>query len=64
MAGTEDVVLQHGQAAGAVAGGTVELTAAAVADVASGVRNLPAVNKQSWIFVCTQRGAISHGQII
>ena len=64
VAGGEDVVLQHGQAAGAVAGGAVELTPAAVADVAGGVGNLPAVNEQSRILAYSQRGAVGQSQVI
>ena len=64
MAGGEGRVLQHDQAAGAVAGGAVELAAAAVADVAGGVGNLPAVDEKSRILVYAHRGAVGHSQVI
>lgn len=56
MAGGEGGALQQGQAVGAVTGGAVVVAATAVADVASGVRKLPAVNEQSLTY--TQRGAV------
>lgn len=64
VAGGEGVVLQHGQAAGAVAGGAVELAAAAVADVAGGVGNLPAVDEKSRILACAHGGAVGQSQVI
>ncbi len=64
MAGGEGLVLQHEQTGGAVARGAVELAAAAVADVAGGVGNLPAVNENSWILARSHRGAIRQSQVI
>lgn len=64
MAGGEGGVLQHGQAARAVAGGAVELAAAAVADVAGSVGNLPAVNEHSWILAPAHCGAVGQGEVI
>lgn len=64
MAGDEGGVLQHGQAAGAVAGGAVELAAAAVADVAGGVGNLPAVDEQSRVLARAHRGAVGQSQVV
>lgn len=58
------MVLQHDQAAGAVAGGAVELAATAVADVAGGVRNLPAVDKKSRILACAHYGAVGQSQVV
>lgn len=40
------------------------LTAAAVADVAGGVGNLPAVNENSWILTYTHCGSIGQSQVI
>lgn len=64
MAGREDGFLQHVQADGAVAGGAVELAAAAVADVAGGVGNLPAVDESRRILARPQRGAVGQRQVI
>ena len=58
------MVLQHDQAARAVAGGAVELAAAAVADVAGGVGNLPAVNEHGWVLAPTYRGAVGQSEVI
>lgn len=64
MAGGEGVVLQHEQAAGAVAGGAVELAAAAVADVAGGVGDLPAVDENSRILAFAQCGTVGQSQVV
>ncbi len=64
MAGGEGVVLQHDHAAGAVACGAVELAAAAVADVAGGVGDLPAVDEKSRILVYAHCGAVGQSQVI
>lgn len=64
MAGQEGGVLQHDQTGGAVAGGAVELTAAAVANVAGGVGHLPAVDKHRGILAGNQRGAVGQRQIV
>lgn len=64
MTGREGGVLQHVQAGGAVAHGAVELAAAAVADVAGGVGNLPAVDESSRILVHTHCGAVGQSQVI
>lgn len=64
MTGQEGGVLKHVQAGGAVAGGAVELTAAAVADVAGGVGNLPAVDEYSRILAHAHCGAIGQRQVV
>lgn len=64
MAGGEGVALQHVHAAGAVAGGAVELAVAAVADVAGGVGNLPTIYENSRILACAHSGAVGHHQVI
>ena len=64
MAGEEGGVLQHDQAGGAVACGAVELTAAAVADVAGGVGNLPAVDENSRVLADAHRGAVGQSQVV
>lgn len=56
MAGGEGGALQHGQAVGAVAGGAVVFAEATVADIAGGVRKLPAINEQS--FTYTKCGSV------
>lgn len=58
------MVLQHDQAGGAVTGGAVELAAAAVADVAGGVGNLPAVNEHGRILAPAHRGAVGQSEVI
>lgn len=52
------------KAGGAVAGGAVELAAAALADVAGGVGNLPAVNESAGVLALPQRGATGQGQVV
>lgn len=64
MAGREGRLLQHDQAGGAVARGAVALSTAAVADVAGGVGNLPAVDENSWILTHAHCGAIGQSQVI
>lgn len=64
MAGGEGVLLQHGKAVGTVTGGAVELAAAAEADVAGGVGNLPAVDEHIWVFALTHNSAIGQSQVI
>lgn len=64
VAGQEGRVLQHVQAGGAVARGAVELAAAAVADVAGGVGNLPAVDENSRILAHTHCGAVGQSQVV
>lgn len=64
MTGNEAVVVQHGKAFGAVASGTVDLAPAALTDVASGIGNLPAVNKDSGVLALPHRRAIGQGQVI
>lgn len=64
MAGGEGLVLQHEEAAGAVAGGAIELTAAAVTDVTCGVGNLPAVDEHGWIFTFTHCGAVGQSHVV
>lgn len=64
VAGREGRVLQHDQAGGAVACGAVAFSAAAVADVAGGVGNLPAVDENSRILTCAHCGAIGQSQVI
>lgn len=64
MAGGKGLVLQHEEAAGAVTGRAVELTAAAVADVTCGIRNLPAVDEHSWILTFTHCGPICQNQVV
>lgn len=64
VAGGEGGVLQHEQAAGAVAGGAVVFTAAAVADVAGGVGNLPAVDEKSRVLVDAHDGAVGQSQVV
>lgn len=63
-AGREGGVLQHVQAGRAVTRGAVELTATAVADVAGGVGNLPAINENTRILAHTYCGAIGQSQVI
>ena len=58
------VVLQHVHAYRAVAGRAVELAAAALADVAGGVGNLPAVDEKSRILAHAQRGAVGQSQVV
>ena len=64
VAGEEGVVLQHEQADGAVARGAVELAAAAMADVAGGVGNLPAVDEDGRVLARAHRGAVSQSQVV
>lgn len=64
MAGQEGGGLQHVKADGAVAGGAVELAAAALADVAGGVGDLPAVDEKGGILALSQRGAAGQGQVV
>lgn len=56
--------MQHGQAPGTVASGAVELAAAAVADVAGGVGNLPAVDEHRWILTPDECGAVGQSQVV
>ena len=58
MAGHEGVVVQHGQTLRAVAGGAVDLTPTAGADITGGVRHLPAVDEHPRVLALTNRGAI------
>lgn len=64
MARGEGIVLKHAEAAGAVARGAVELSAPAVADVAGGVGNLPAVDEKSRVFIHAHSGAVGQSQVI
>lgn len=64
MAGQEGGGLQHVKAGGAVAGGAVELAAAALADVAGGVGKLPAVDENAGVLALSQRGAAGQGQVV
>ena len=64
VAGEEGAVLQHGHAVGAVGGGTVDLAPAAVADVAGGVGNLPAVDEQGRVLALPHHGAVGQGQVV
>lgn len=64
MAGQEGGGLQHVEADGAVTGGAVELAAAALADVAGGVGNLPAVDENAGILALPQHGAAGQGQVV
>lgn len=56
--------MQHIQADGAVAGGTVELSAAALANETGGVGNLPAVDKNHRILAGTYGGAVWQCQVV
>lgn len=58
VAGEKRVVLQHRHAVGAIAGGAVDLAAAAVTDVAGGVWKLPAIDKQCGVLALSHDGAI------
>ena len=58
------MVVQHGQTAGAVTGGAVDLTPAAEADVAGGVGHLPAVDEQCRVLSLAQSTAVGQGQVI
>lgn len=64
VAGGEGGVLQHEQAAGAVAGGAVELAPAAVADVAGGVGDLPAVDEKCRVLADAHHGAVRQSQVV
>jgi len=64
VAAAEGGVVQHEQAAGAVAGGAVELAVAPVADVAGGVGNLPAVDENVRILAGAHRGAVGQSQVV
>ena len=64
VAGEEGAVLQHRHAVGAVAGGAVDLAAAAVTDVAGGVGNLPAVDEQCRVLALAHHGAVGQGQVV
>lgn len=64
VAGQEGGALQHVEAGGAVAGGAVELTAAALADVAGGVGHLPAVDEHRRVLATPQRHAAGQGQVV
>lgn len=64
MTGQEGRVPQHVKAGGAVACGAVEFAAAALADVAGGVGNLPAVNENRWILALSKHGAAGQSQVV
>lgn len=64
MTGQEGIVLQHRHAVRAVAGGAVDLTAAAGTDVAGGVWKLPAVDEQRRVLALPHHGAVSQGQVV
>lgn len=64
MTGQEGGVLQHVEAGGAVTCGAVELAAAALADVAGGVGNLPAVDENRRILALSECGPAGQGQIV
>lgn len=57
-------VLQHVQTGRTVAGGAVELSAAALANITGGIRNLPAVNKHHRILAGIYSGAIWQSQVV
>lgn len=64
VAGPEGGVAEHVQAARAVAGGAVDVSTPAVADVAGGVGQLPAVNEHCRVLALAQCGPIGQSQVI
>lgn len=64
VTGQEGRALQHVEAGGAVAGGAVEFAAAALADVAGGVGNLPAVDEKRRVLALSKRGAAGESQVV
>lgn len=64
IAGHKGGGLQHVQTGRAVAGGTVELSAAALTDVTGGIGNLPTVDKHHWILACIYSGAVWQCQVV
>lgn len=63
-AGHKGSVLQHIQTVRTVAGGTVELSAAALAHITGGIGNLPTVDKHHRILAGIYSGAIWQRQVI
>lgn len=64
MAGAEGGVSEHGHTLGTVAGGTVDFSAPAVAEVTSGVGDLPAVDEQRWVLALPDCRPIGQHQVV
>lgn len=64
MADGEGVVVQHVQALRAVTGCAVDLSPPAVADVAGGVGNLPAIDEHGRILLLRHNCTVRQSQII
>lgn len=64
VTGQEGGALQHVKAGGAVAGGAVEFAAAALADVAGGVGNLPAVDENRRVLALPKHSAAGESQVV
>lgn len=64
IAGCKGSVLQHFQTGRTVTGGTVEPSAAALANITGGIRNLPAVDKHHWILTGIYSGAIWQCKVV
>lgn len=64
MADGEGKVAQHAHALGAVARGAVDLPPSAVADVAGGVGNLPAIDEHGRILLLRHNCTVRQSQII
>lgn len=64
IAGCKGCILQHVQTDRTVTRGTVELSAAALANITGGVGNLPAVNKHHWILAGIYSGAVWQRKVI
>lgn len=56
--------MQHVQTGGTIAGGTVELSAAALANITGGIGNLPAVDKHHRILAGIYSGAVRQCEVI
>lgn len=64
MADGEGTVAQHAHALGAVTRGAVDFSPSAVADVAGGVGNLPAIDEHGRILLLRHNCTIRQSQII
>lgn len=64
MADGEGKVAQHANALRAVARGAVDLPPSAVADIAGGVGNLPAIDEHSRILLLRHNCTVRQSQII
>lgn len=64
MADGEGKVAQHANALRAVACGAVDLPPSAVADIAGGVGNLPAIDEHSRILLLRHNCTVRQSQII